>query len=87
MKDLHITLREGNNQTLYDLFELIRQKELVGVEEWSNKLVILENKYNKQNDQSKQFPDIFKDIDTNIEYYEQLRVKLKLAITKSSQRQ
>ena len=87
MKDLHITLRQGNNQTLYDLFELIRQKELVGVEEWSNKLVILENKYNKQNDQSKQFPDIFKDIDTNIEYYEQLRVKLKLAITKSSQRQ
>lgn len=87
MKDLHITLREGNNQTLYDLFELIRQKELVGVEEWSNKLVILENKYNKQNDQSKQFPDIFKDIDINIEYYEQLRVKLKLAITKSSQRQ
>lgn len=87
MKDLHITLREGNNQTLYDLFELIRQKELVGVEEWSNKLVILENKYNKQNDQSKQFPDIFKDIDTNIEYYEQLRVKLRLAINKSSQRQ
>lgn len=41
MKDLHASRREGNNQTLYELFDLIRQKELVGVQEWTEKMAIL----------------------------------------------
>lgn len=63
-------------RTLLELFDLIRQKELVSVDEWRDKLLAIDQKFNTGAVQNKPFPDIFKDIDSNIEYYTQLRNKL-----------
>ncbi len=76
-----------NNSKLFDLIDLIRVKELAGIDQWMDKLDILEAKYavggsNTVNKDNRKFPDIFKDIDDNVIYYTELRNKLLILIDK-----